>query len=104
MPDMARKIGKMMAEFRGATSEFKETWQREINFEEETKALNLDAIEAEPVARVEAISAPETSDTVDAPAIKQIDPSSFDPKLIAEPAKAEAPSAAPNANDKQNWL
>lgn len=104
MPEMARKIGKMMSEFRGATSEFKETWQREVNFEEEAKALNLDVIEAEPVARVESISAPESAETVAAPTIKQIDPASFDPKLIAEPAKTEAPPTAPDLNDKQNWL
>ncbi len=104
MPEMARKIGKMMAEFRGATSEFKDTWQREVNFEEEAKALNLDAIETEPVARVESMSAPETTDAIDAPAIKQIDPASFDTKLIAEPAKTETPPSAPDPNDKQNWL
>lgn len=119
MPEMARKIGKMMAEFRGATSEFKDTWQREVNFEEEAKAFDLDAIEAEPVARVESISAPETPEpenTIDAPAIKQIDPASIDRALLAKPAKkktsktkktskkTEETVAPDTLNDKQNWL
>ncbi len=110
MPEMARKIGKMMSEFRSATSEFKETWQKEVNFEEEAKAFDLDAIEAEPVARVESISAPETAEseeTVDTPAIKQIDPASFDPALLPEKAKIEATEETTvpnNKNDKQNWL
>ena len=104
MPEMARKIGKMMAEFRSATSEFKETWQREANFEEEAKAFDLDAIEAEPVARVDSISAPELNETVDAPEIKEIDPASFDPKLITEPAKAEEIATTDDKNGKQNWL
>ncbi|HEX3102041.1 MAG TPA: Sec-independent protein translocase protein TatB [Pyrinomonadaceae bacterium] len=109
MPEMARKIAKMMAEFKSATSEFKETWQKEVNFEEEAKAFDLDAIEAEPVARVESISAPETPET-DAPAIKSIDPASFDPKLLTDPANGEA-SETPkettvpdHQKDKQNWL
>ena len=104
MPEMARKIGKMMAEFRNTTSEFKETWQREVNFEEEAKALDLNALEAEPVARVESITEPETDAIPDAPAIKEIDPASFDPKLIAEPAKTEETTAPDDKNDKKNWL
>lgn len=104
MPEMARKIGKMMSEFKGATSEFKETWQREVNFEEETKAFDLDAIEAEPVARVESISASESVETLDAPEIKSIDPASFDPALLTEPAKTEETTASDGKNDKQNWL
>ncbi len=110
MPEMARKIGKIMSEFRSATSEFKETWQKEVNFEEEAKAFDLDVIETEPVARVESISAPETpesEETVDAPAIKQIDPASFDPALLSEPPKTEAKeetTVPDHQNDKQNWL
>ena len=34
LPEMARTIGKYMAEFRKATSEFKETWEKEVNFDE----------------------------------------------------------------------
>lgn len=106
MPEMARKIAKMMAEFKSATSEFKETWQKEVNFEEEAKAFDLDAIEAEPVARVESISAPET----DAPSIKSIDPATFDPKLLTEPLNGEAAetpketTVPDHQKDKQNWL
>ncbi len=34
LPQMARTIGKAMAEFRKATNEFKETWEKEVNFDE----------------------------------------------------------------------
>ena len=51
LPEMARKIGKIMAEFRSHDHEFKETWQREVNFEEEAKSLDLNALEAETVSR-----------------------------------------------------
>lgn len=33
LPQMARTIGKMMAEFRKATNDFKDTWEKEVNFE-----------------------------------------------------------------------
>ena len=46
-PNIAKKIGKIMAEFRGTANEFKETWQREVNFDEEAKAFDLNSLEAE---------------------------------------------------------
>lgn len=35
LPEMAKKLGKTMAEFRNATNEFKTTWEREVAFEED---------------------------------------------------------------------
>jgi sec-independent protein translocase protein TatA len=35
LPQMAKSIGKTMAEFRNATNEFKTTWEREVAFEDE---------------------------------------------------------------------
>lgn len=104
MPEMARKIGKMMAEFRSTTSEFKETWQREVNFEEEAKALDLNALEAEPVAHIDSTAAAEPVEIVSAPAIKQIDPASFNHSLTTEPAKTESAVITDDKNDKKNWL
>ena len=105
MPEMARKIGKMMAEFRSTTSEFKETWQREANFEEEAKAFDLNALEAEPAARVESIATTETTGTIDAPAIKQIDSADFEQIKNTATETKEPKTAEPDtANDKKNWL
>lgn len=42
LPEMAKKLGKTMAEFRNATNEFKSTWEREVAFEEE-KSQGKDA-------------------------------------------------------------
>jgi Tat protein translocase TatB subunit len=39
LPVIARKIGRAMAEFRAAASEFRETWEREVDFEQEAKAM-----------------------------------------------------------------
>jgi sec-independent protein translocase protein TatB len=109
MPEMARKLGKIMSEFRGTANEFKETWQREVDFEEEAKAFDINALEAESsVPRVkpapeEAIAHPE------APAIKPVDPARLEElKAQAERAPVTDTSASeipPDApNDKQNWL
>lgn len=77
LPSIAKTIGKTMADLRNTTNEFKSTWEREVNFEEEEKALRTGDLpeRSEPVAplpggiQTEGISAPE---------IKQIDASAFD--------------------------
>lgn len=108
LPEMAKKMGKIMSEFRGTANEFKETWQREVNFEEEAKAFDINDVESEPVARVESIGPAAT--TISAPEIKAADPASFEhlrPADTAPDTITDKPTAANDAavlNDKQNWL
>ncbi len=100
LPEIARKAAKIMSEFRGTASEFKETWQREVNFEEETKAFSLDSLEDEPVARSK------TTDSLPAmgsPAIREVDPSDFDGLVREEPATAPSDELPPE-KDKKSWL
>lgn len=116
LPEIARKIGKMMAEFRSTASEFRETWEREVDFEEEQKALRLDLIEEEtsakpePVARENTISQPANAAP---PEIRQIDKEQFEAlKNAANGEIAEVPETATPApleepdllSDKRNWL
>lgn len=75
LPEMARKLGKMMAEFRGTANEFKETWQREINIEEESKALDVNALEIETVSRS---GHDEPAKVPNKPMIKEVDPARFE--------------------------
>ena len=102
LPEIARKIGKMLAEFRGTANDFKQTWQREVDFEEESKALNLNEIEAEADLPKPVAGAPEPP----APAIKEIDPAVFDKHLSekTEEAVEENADEKPAENDKRNWL
>lgn len=110
LPEMAKKMGKIMSEFRGTANEFKETWQREVNFEEEAKLLNVNDLDTEPVARVDSISAPAPTDGVAAPEIKAADPSAFEHLRSAENTDTKASTAVETAektveeNDKRNWL
>ena len=110
MPQIARTIGKTLKDFRSATNDFKETWEREVNFEEEMKAFKIDDIEPAPIARVDEL--PDSPGIAAAPEIKEIDKESFD-KLRAgsvEPAsetKTEILPVVPPENpelSKQNWL
>ena len=118
MPDIARKLGKMMNEFRSTANEFKETWQREVDFEEEQKALRIDLLEEEaekptPVARENSILP--SPEPVAAPEIKQIDKEQFEAlRNSTEAANGQAsesptPDAEPEEepdllSDKRNWL
>lgn len=111
LPEYAKKIGKMMAEFRGATQEFKNTWEREVNFDEEAKALRIDEIETKPVARTN--TDPETIRKIESPTVKTIDKEKFDELRDQHVADTESPKtddiAIENKNaetdsDKRNWL
>jgi sec-independent protein translocase protein TatA len=106
MPDIARKIGKMMNEFRSATSEFKSTWEREVNFEEETRALRETDILEEPknIARVDADRSPETR--MSPPEIRAIDPADIELPLEAtETAHSDEQSTNNEVlEQKQSWL
>lgn len=112
MPEYARKIGKLMADFRSTTNEFKETWEREVNFDEEAKAFRIDDEPPTfPVARVPSIDTKTKPDELPAPSVTEADPGKF----------AEAPNSGIPAselagdpkvtiagddvlNDKKNWL
>ena len=49
LPQMARTIGKTMAEFRRAGQEFRTTWEREATLEEEEKVFLKDPLGENPV-------------------------------------------------------
>ena len=111
MPEIARKVGKIMNEFRGTANEFKETWQREVNFEEEAKMFDIKSLDGEPVKRVDSIPVASTENTPSEPAIKEIDPEKFEELTAKAVAQKETESSVNNepqptdsSNDKQNWL
>lgn len=117
LPEIAKKMGKIMADFRNTTNEFKETWEREVNFEEETKAIrelgNLDDLK-ESTPRIETPNLEPHG--ISAPEIKQIDASAFNEAAkagIAESLVDEIEAAAENVppnndsatlSEKKNWL
>jgi sec-independent protein translocase protein TatB len=112
LPEIARKIGKIMAEFRSTTQEFKSTWEREVNLEAEAKAFDLDLIEEERADRQAGELSSATSEvenSIGAPQVKEIDPNSFEQFVSQnepqEDAAAEAPAdEADLLSNKRTWL
>jgi sec-independent protein translocase protein TatB len=113
MPEMARKLGKMMSDFRSTANEFKSTWEREVNFEDEEHALRNGELESEsqPVARVNSIHQSSEQNEVTLPEIRAADPTQLE-KLsekaeIGETEKSQQISDNTKVTDlaaKENWL
>lgn len=109
LPEIARKMGKIMADLRTTTNEFKETWEREVNFEEEAKALRS-AVDDDAVST----GNPTTSEPegISAPEIKQIDASTFhqngSPDEVSddhvENAAAPEDVSGTGLSEKKDWL
>jgi sec-independent protein translocase protein TatB len=131
LPEMARKLGKILADLKKTSGEFRETWEREVDFEEETKALKLDSmsiddIETEleserTIARDRRISGDDAPLTL--PEVKAIDPSEFEARRqqlgengssASDGSDTEAPETTADRNDgsdetdllsdKRTWL
>ena len=107
LPELAKKAGKIMTEFRGTANEFKQTWEKEVNFEEEAKALSLSDLDEEPVPREDSAETSYTGDAIpDAPAIRAVDPESYKHLIpdTTETAEQSKPDEEPQIDDKKNWL
>lgn len=121
LPEIARKIGKVMADLRGTANEFKSTWEKEVDLEEETKALRIDNLlddepEEKPISRENSILAEDKSSSIEIPAIKAMNKEEFDAMTTVrdeatnerkghhesdEESETEEPDLL---SDKRNWL
>jgi sec-independent protein translocase protein TatB len=105
IPEMARKLGKLMADFRNTTNEFKATWEREVNFEEEERALRTGTLPDVQVARAE--DTPKPDEPVEAPEVRIVDAEEVRARMpIAEEnlPDAEPPATKQINSDKRDWL
>lgn len=104
LPQIARTIGKTMAEFRKATNEFRSTWEREVDFEN---------LESEPSSAKSSTSVPKLpKETVAAPEIRALEDADFGKMSITPSiAPVETPESEPVSdeiavprNEKRDWL
>lgn len=101
LPEYAKKIGKFMADFRSTTQEFRDTWEKEVNFDEEANALRTgDVIDVKPVARIK--DEQHTIGKVESPAIKAIDKAKFDEMREQNAVKGEAKELNVGSEDKES--
>ena len=124
IPELARKAGKMMAEFRKVSNDFKSTWEQEAALgEDEKNAFNFDedAIARDtPLAEVEHPALKdvdtggieeeetETLEGIEAelqdPAVPEIREITDKEQIEKLKSSAAAPTPADESPDKKNWL
>jgi len=107
LPQIARTIGKTMADFRNTTNEFKSTWEREVNFSEEAEALRSGDLPTGTPTIARADGAAESERTMAAPEIRPASADRFvNPPVTPtpdEPTEHQAEEAS-DVSDKTSWL
>ena len=114
LPQLARSMGKGLAEFRKASDDFKRTWEREVALET-SRAEDNSLLESQPQPVYEAASnlEPATVETSTPELVvareTQPQPQTFSEKLAETPPEpieipAEAAQTEAQAVRKQDWL
>lgn len=108
LPQMARTIGKTMAELRRSTNDFKATWEREVNFDEEKRDITglemLSQHNSLAIEKVEAESQNIEGNKVIVPEIREITHEDFSGNLIKEKQKVVDERKTEKISAKQDWL
>lgn len=111
LPQLSRQLGKSLHEFRRASEDFKRTWEREVNLEEDkgtewpSPNTILDKASeriraAREAAALDANSARPSTSMI-TPIVTAVDPSLVQPReTIPQPETA----AADQSPSKQDWL
>ncbi|HEX8286443.1 MAG TPA: Sec-independent protein translocase protein TatB [Pyrinomonadaceae bacterium] len=114
LPQMAKTIGKTMADFRRTTNEFKTTWEQEAEFYkeeltiQETNSVSENSIiEEKTIARTISIERKE----IEAPEIKEVEQEKIDKLLssiknkeLDSPKEEKTDFKKPDTQDKREWL
>lgn len=106
LPQIARTVGKMMSEFRNTTNEFKSTWEREVNFQEEADALRSgDLPDVQPsISRAPVDSGVATTELA-VPEIKPAPSHAFEQSPVVENEIRQInPPSVEDTSDKKSWL
>jgi TatA/E family protein of Tat protein translocase len=112
LPQLSRQIGKSLNEFRRASEDFKRTWEREVNLDDQDKGTEwpspnsiLDkATERIRAAREAAAldsNPAEPAASVIAPSVTPVDPALVQPRET-KPLPENAPADQPTS--KHDWL
>jgi sec-independent protein translocase protein TatB len=100
LPELARMLGKARNEFRKTTDEFKETWTREVDFENLDNQSNPNLPEnGNTIRRADSAMKNE----IVAPQIKEISQADFQATVPTEKVET-AKMAENNSSEKRDWL
>lgn len=107
LPQIARKAGKTMTDLRKVTNEFKETWQKEVEFSE------LENISSDkPISQVPQYSG-DPKESIETPLISTASPESFDAHRRSETKDSSVETSdyrekktetIENHDSKKEWL
>lgn len=117
LPQMARKFGNMLTELRKVSNDFRQTWEREASFDEETfksepKAVpSIGPVSREPLKPAGEEDQQPASDQA-TPEIREMSPEAFE--KASRPAPEDSAAAmdpdpadeepADDVDDKRSWL
>lgn len=113
LPQMMKTVGKTMAEFRNATNEFKSTWEREVDFQENNLEDQSSSIIENPVAVEDTVSKSavqlQTEPKLPTPEVKEISAEDFEKnfankKSLIEKAPTQSVKPEKTTADKRDWL
>lgn len=112
LPQMAKTIGKTMAEFRSATNEFKTTWEKEAALEEEKQTnflTNTVPVQKMPSADTVKTNYSSSDFEVSQPQIKEVSLSEEQVKELFKNKTSQPDSASESQNQntsssKRDWL
>lgn len=109
LPQMARTFGKTMADLRRSTNEFKETWEREVKFEDEKNEINKSNIYEQENSYIleNSIGRNQNGEqnNIVSPAIREIDEKRFAGNFSqGKPQIIEKSETEKTSSDKQDWL
>jgi Tat protein translocase TatB subunit len=107
LPEFARTMGKLMNEFRRSTDDFKQTWAREVEFENDEK--DITAKQNSPIENptiledsIERKAHKIESETI-APEIREINQDEFQKIILSKESEAKK-QPEDKITDKRDWL
>ena len=103
LPQLARTIGKAMAEFRKATNEFKDTWQKEVDFDDfkDDGQIKPNTLINNSIAKIEETKINQIAE----PEIKEINQEEIEKNFGSkESVTLTEKQGVKVLTEKQNWL
>jgi len=103
LPQLAKTLGRTMADFKNTTNEFKTTWEREVNFEEVNSITDTTVLPT--ISQTSQLNSGinGTEKSVVIPEIKEIDAAHFNLTPETKIETNHETSSQP-LQDKKNWL
>ncbi len=106
LPEMAKKLGSMMSEFRKVSGDFRSTWEDAVNLEEldDTKKIEKSTKASEVENKIgdnkQLIEAKNTNGNSELPEVKKLSKAEFD-SLVSEKKTQEIKTPR---SEKTDWL